>query len=727
MLPFRFFFLLRTAPALLLLSLRAASWLTTLLCIAFRHIMLRAGLLSPHSKLLPRSVMAPSPEPEDDEGAERDLPGARATLAKSSSTTSLSSVASTASTETLNKAASTTWLRQGGVGAGVLSKSVSMASLWSASSAGSQHPRDARDTERRRLRHKDGRLLRGGVGLTTGLGWSDSEDEDAPSEFTNRLSRLAPALSRKSSQASSMASGYYTPSAYGAYPVAAGGYRSGYSTPYHSLPPSASVSRASSVSSSPALSGACLGAEGRSLSRSTTASQRVLRRTASGGSSTSSTAGEAAGVYEVRESTTLPYLAPPLEMEEKAYEYASSTSPASASASSHEATSPATSVHSAVCSAHAQDEIDVPEYPYSFTPPTPTDQGHGETQTQKEELVNVRMATRSPLFDSADPFARHYRPPHSVQQLQLRQHSQHSLQTSLPHNWRVPYDGRSPTSANTSPVEDARAELPHKTSMPVMGSMARDDDGHHMLPMARGIRPGGPGLRPVSKALPPLPVDFPRSAGGSAPASAVPRPQSRTSSGIPKTVSLSSLRSAASASRQGSSAAGGGAASSVPVPASVLSSVSSTLHRERAPSNASLLSLRSVRSVASVASASTATGGISTGARARPSLPAPKVSPAAASPSSSSASDPSSPTAPAGSSSAPAPPGPEPDASMSTPRARERTESTSSTASVRPLKSAIKPPSTARAYAGGMAAPRARYSSGTAPVGVGVGQTGIAI
>lgn len=33
--------------------------------------------------------------------------------------------------------------------------------------------KDPRDTERRRLRHKDGRLLRAGMGLTTGLGWSD--------------------------------------------------------------------------------------------------------------------------------------------------------------------------------------------------------------------------------------------------------------------------------------------------------------------------------------------------------------------------------------------------------------------------------------------------------------------------------------------------------------------------------------------------------------------------
>lgn len=33
--------------------------------------------------------------------------------------------------------------------------------------------KDPRDTERRRIRHKDGRLLRAGMGLTTGLGWSD--------------------------------------------------------------------------------------------------------------------------------------------------------------------------------------------------------------------------------------------------------------------------------------------------------------------------------------------------------------------------------------------------------------------------------------------------------------------------------------------------------------------------------------------------------------------------
>jgi large subunit ribosomal protein LP1 len=57
--------------------------------------------------------------------------------------------------------------------------------------------KDERDTTRRRVRHRDGRLLRGGIGLTTGLGWSDSEDEDAPSPLTRRLSHMA--LSRQSS------------------------------------------------------------------------------------------------------------------------------------------------------------------------------------------------------------------------------------------------------------------------------------------------------------------------------------------------------------------------------------------------------------------------------------------------------------------------------------------------------------------------------------------------
>lgn len=33
--------------------------------------------------------------------------------------------------------------------------------------------KDERDTVQRRVRHRDGRQLRAGMGLTTGLGWSD--------------------------------------------------------------------------------------------------------------------------------------------------------------------------------------------------------------------------------------------------------------------------------------------------------------------------------------------------------------------------------------------------------------------------------------------------------------------------------------------------------------------------------------------------------------------------
>lgn len=71
--------------------------------------------------------------------------------------------------------------------------------------------KDSRDTPSRRVRHRDGTLLRGGIGLTTGLGWSDrypfctsymsvsscfSEDEDAPSALTRKISSLN--LSRRS-------------------------------------------------------------------------------------------------------------------------------------------------------------------------------------------------------------------------------------------------------------------------------------------------------------------------------------------------------------------------------------------------------------------------------------------------------------------------------------------------------------------------------------------------
>lgn len=60
--------------------------------------------------------------------------------------------------------------------------------------------------DKRKRRHRDGKLLREGVGLTTGLGWSDSEDEDAPSPLTRRLSTMTlnSTISRKGSMASSI-------------------------------------------------------------------------------------------------------------------------------------------------------------------------------------------------------------------------------------------------------------------------------------------------------------------------------------------------------------------------------------------------------------------------------------------------------------------------------------------------------------------------------------------
>src|SRR5258708_11969252 len=62
-----------------------------------------------------------------------------------------------------------------------------------------------RDNERRKRRHRESKMLREGIGLTTGLGWSDSEDEDAPSPLTRRLSTLTVnlTLSRQASMAMS--------------------------------------------------------------------------------------------------------------------------------------------------------------------------------------------------------------------------------------------------------------------------------------------------------------------------------------------------------------------------------------------------------------------------------------------------------------------------------------------------------------------------------------------
>ncbi|KAI1784582.1 hypothetical protein LXA43DRAFT_954889 [Ganoderma leucocontextum] len=109
------------------------------------HLMFRDGLLSPRSKLLPGGGSATLSLYMDDDD---DRSGTSVNRANS-----VLSVASTAGS-TMTK---------------------------------SGIHRDPRDTQRRRVRHRDQGLLRAGMGLTTGLGWSDSEDEDAPSLLTRRL------------------------------------------------------------------------------------------------------------------------------------------------------------------------------------------------------------------------------------------------------------------------------------------------------------------------------------------------------------------------------------------------------------------------------------------------------------------------------------------------------------------------------------------------------------
>ncbi|KAF7440077.1 hypothetical protein PC9H_000420 [Pleurotus ostreatus] len=127
------------------------------------HLMVKHGMLSPNSKLLPAG-MSPFAMNFGDAGA---------------STTSLSTTNSLANASTSKG--------KGGKG------------------AGNGLLKDERDTVKRRTRHRDGSLLRGGIGLTTGLGWSDSEDEDAPSPLTRRLSTLN--MSRSPSAASMRSTG----------------------------------------------------------------------------------------------------------------------------------------------------------------------------------------------------------------------------------------------------------------------------------------------------------------------------------------------------------------------------------------------------------------------------------------------------------------------------------------------------------------------------------------
>ncbi|CAL1715931.1 unnamed protein product [Somion occarium] len=117
------------------------------------HLMFRDGLLSPRSKLLPQDLR-----------------------------------------ETISYVAGTTNDRSQSV--------LSVVSAAGSVMTKSGLQKDPRDTERRRVRHRDGQLLRAGMGLTTGLGWSDSEDEDAPSALTRRL--IHTTIERKRSHSNSV-------------------------------------------------------------------------------------------------------------------------------------------------------------------------------------------------------------------------------------------------------------------------------------------------------------------------------------------------------------------------------------------------------------------------------------------------------------------------------------------------------------------------------------------
>ncbi|KAG5222559.1 60s acidic ribosomal protein [Salix suchowensis] len=95
------------------------------------HLMVKHGMLSPNSKLLPAGMSTFVTSFGDAGG----------------STTHLSTTNSPANASTSKG--------KGGKG------------------AGNGLLKDERDTVKRRTRHRDGSLLRGGIGLTTGLGWSD--------------------------------------------------------------------------------------------------------------------------------------------------------------------------------------------------------------------------------------------------------------------------------------------------------------------------------------------------------------------------------------------------------------------------------------------------------------------------------------------------------------------------------------------------------------------------
>lgn len=111
--------------------------------------MFRDGLLSPRSKLLPPGSSPHGPYPflyDNDDPSEVNR--ARSALSTVSNGTQ---ILSTLSNTHLTSSSAT------------MGSAMTKSGYW----------KDPRDTERRRLRHKDGQLLRAGMGLTTGLGWSD--------------------------------------------------------------------------------------------------------------------------------------------------------------------------------------------------------------------------------------------------------------------------------------------------------------------------------------------------------------------------------------------------------------------------------------------------------------------------------------------------------------------------------------------------------------------------
>lgn len=114
------------------------------------HLMFRDGLLSPRSKLLPQS---------------------------SGTTHSLYSYEEEAGIRSGSS------LSLASTGTGMLPHAMQKTLVLTCCEAGTTMTglqKDPRDTVRRRVRHRDHRLLRAGMGLTTGLGWSDRQVPSSP-------------------------------------------------------------------------------------------------------------------------------------------------------------------------------------------------------------------------------------------------------------------------------------------------------------------------------------------------------------------------------------------------------------------------------------------------------------------------------------------------------------------------------------------------------------------